>query len=235
MTRYSWLILDADGTLLDFEAAERRALKRTPEEIGLTVPPAFQETYASVNAELWGAFEQGRIGAWDVRTRRFREVFRRLRLEADPDRFSESFLRNVIHGSTFMHGAEQLLTDLRGRVRLLLLTNGFSDVQRARIERLGLESAFDHVIISEEVGVAKPQRAIFDLALEQMGQPERGSVLVVGDSLASDILGGLSSDLDTCWFNPDREPCPTELRPTYEIVSLEALPSLLGLCEPFDA
>lgn len=232
---YAWLILDADGTLLDFTRAERLALDRTPEDLGLMVPPGFVAMYESVNVELWASFEQGRIRAKDVRHRRFQEVFRRLGLMGDPDEFSEAFLQNVIHESVFVQGAEQLLTDLRGRVRLLLLTNGFSDVQRARIKRLGLESAFDHVIISEEVGVAKPDPGIFELALERMGRPERERVLVVGDSLASDILGGRNSDLDTCWFNPDRQPCPVELSPTYEIASLDDLPGLLGMCERFHA
>jgi 2-haloacid dehalogenase len=229
--RCSWLILDADGTLLDFAAAERWALEHTPEDLGLNVPPAFEATYASVNAELWSAFEQGQIGARDVRTRRFKEVFRRLRLEGDPDTFSESFLQNIIHGSTFMHGAERLLARLHGCIGLVLMTNGFSDVQRARIDRLGMGTVFDHVIISEEVGVAKPQRAIFDLALERIGQPDRNSVMIVGDSLASDIQGGINSGLNACWFNPKRQVCPAEFAPTYEIASLDALTSLLGLCE----
>jgi len=233
--RYTWLILDADGTLLDFVQAERIALERTPQDLELAIPSTFVSVYEEINADLWARFEQGWIAARDVRQQRFQAVFERLQIDADADAFSEAFLQNVIRESVFEQGAEQVLAHLRGRVGLLLLTNGFSDVQRARIERMGLKAAFDHVIISEEVGVAKPDPAIFDLALARMGDPDRGSVLVVGDSLASDILGGRNSGLDTCWYNPRDEPAQETITPTYTIRRLDELYSLIAPGGPVDA
>jgi FMN phosphatase YigB (HAD superfamily) len=111
------------------------------------------------------------------------------------------------------------------------MTNGFADVQHARIRRLGLEGVFDHVIISEEVGVAKPDPGVFDIAFERMGNPDKARVLMVGDSLSSDIVGGFHYGIDTCWFNPDGLANLTGNIPTYEIRHIHELLGFLETAE----
>ena len=227
MTSHSWLIFDADGTLFDFHYAEAIALEKTPADMGLQVPADFCEIYHAINDALWRRFEAGGLRAQDVRAERFKQLFERLSIAGDSDAFSEAFLKNLIRETTFLAGAKELLEKLRNRVGLLLLTNGFANVQHARITRLGLEETFDHVIISEEVGVAKPDRAIFDIAFERMGCPDKGSVLIVGDSLSSDIHGGADYGIATCWFNPDQVSNTTGIKPTYEIRHLSEVADLL--------
>ena len=229
MAAYAWLILDADGTLFDFHRAEAAALDRTPRQMGVKVPPEFLSTFRTINASLWKAFEAGRLRAHDVRTLRFAQLFETLRLPGDPAAFSEAFLTNLVRETRFHDGAESLLTSLRHRVGLVLLTNGFADVQRARIERLGLQGTFDHVLISEEIGAAKPHPATFDIAFARMGHPDRRRVLMAGDSLSSDIQGGEDYGIDTCWFNPGRVANGTAANPTYEIAHLGELTELV--CE----
>lgn len=231
LTSYTWLILDADGTLLDFQRAEALALEKTPLQMGIQVPGNFCATYHGVNDALWREFEAGLLQTHDVRNMRFKRVFERLGIAGDSNAFSEAFLKNLIWESTFIDGAEPLLASLENCVGLVLLTNGFADVQHARIARLGLEDVFEHVIISEEIGVAKPDRAVFDIAFDHMGCPDKSSVIIVGDSLSSDIRGGVDYGIDTCWFNPDQRVNNTGIEPTYEIRHLNEVAKLLFHCE----
>jgi len=233
MIRYRWILFDADGTLLDFHRAEMSALRTAPASLGLDVPNTFPITYHRINEKLWRAFENGELEARDVRGRRFRLVLDTLGIDADPDVLSETFLRHLVCESKTMNGARSLLAALRGTVGLVLLTNGFADVQRARLRKLNLDDTFDHVLISEEVGTAKPSREIFDLVFEKIGAVRKREVLVVGDSLSSDIRGGADYGIDTCWFNPEREGNSTGIVPTYEIARLDELLSILELDRQF--
>ncbi|MBU1050749.1 YjjG family noncanonical pyrimidine nucleotidase [Candidatus Bipolaricaulota bacterium] len=231
MSRYAWLLFDADGTLFDFQRAESIALKNTPFQMGLVVPAGYVETYHRINTLLWESFEAGDLLARDVRTKRFQWVFESLGIAGDAQAFSETFLRNLVEASTFLAEAKPLLAQLKLQYRLSLLTNGFADVQHARIARLGVASLFESIIISEEVGVAKPDPAIFDIVLERMGWPDKSTVLMIGDSLSSDILGGSNAGIDTCWFNPESKPNDSDVAPTYEIRRLGELRALLAIKE----
>ena len=229
MKFYTWLLFDVDGTLLDFQQAESVALNTTPSQMGVVMPAEYVSTYHQINDSLWRDFEAGALSAQDVRTKRFYLLFKELKIAGDAQAFSEGFLKNLIAASAFFEGTEQVLRKLEGQFRLALLTNGFADVQHARIARLGLGELFDPIIISEEVGAAKPDPAIFDFALERMGGPDRDNVLMIGDSLSSDIQGGWNAGIDTCWLNPASITNETDVVSTYEIKHLRELLALGGL------
>ena len=229
MPVYTWLLFDVDGTLLDFQHAEAIALKTTPPQTGVVMPAGYVSTYHQINDSLWRDFEAGILSARDVRTKRFHLLFKELKIAGDAHAFSEAFLKNLIEASSFFEGTEQVLGQLRRQFQLALLTNGFADVQHARIERLGLGELFDPIIISEEVGAAKPDSAIFAMALEEMGDPDKADILVIGDSLSSDIQGGSNAGIDTCWLNPSSSTNETDVVPTYEIKHLRELPGLLAM------
>ncbi|MCK5826962.1 YjjG family noncanonical pyrimidine nucleotidase [Candidatus Bipolaricaulota bacterium] len=228
MTTYTWLLFDADGTLFDFQGAEDIALRNTPPKMGVVMPSNYASIYHKINASLWKDFEAETLSAQEVRTRRFQWLFEELSIVGDSYTFSETFLKELINATTFLAGAKQLLSRLRQRFNLALLTNGFTDVQHARIEQLEIGDLFDPVVISEEVGVAKPNPAIFDIALTGMGHPDKDSVLMIGDSLSSDIQGGVNAGMDTCWFNPASCANETDVVPTYEINHLNELLTLLA-------
>jgi putative hydrolase of the HAD superfamily/5'-nucleotidase len=116
---------------------------------------------------------------------------------------------------------------LKGRAKLGIITNGFVELQQVRLERTGLREHFELLVISEEVGVAKPHRDIFEHALTIMGSPQRDNVLMVGDNPDSDILGGINAGLDTCWFNRENKPIPDGIIPKYQVSSLWGLEQLL--------
>jgi 2-haloacid dehalogenase len=223
MTRYAWLMLDADGTLFDFRRAERFALDEIQQRLGLEPSEEVREIYHAINATLWKEFEAGILNARQVRDRRFEDLLKKLDIVGDSRVLSEAFLGDLVRETRFLDGAQALLERFKHKIGLVLLTNGFADVQRARIARLGLEDTFDHVVISEEIGIAKPDCAIFETALKRMGHPDKHSVLIVGDSLSSDIAGGSRVGIDTCWFNPEHHPNETGVEPTYEISHLSEL------------
>ncbi len=124
-------------------------------------------------------------------------------------------------------GAVWLLNALQGKVRMGIITNGFTSLQQTRLERTGLRNHFDLLIISEQVGVAKPDARIFDYALAQAGNPPRSRVLMVGDTAESDIRGGVNAGVATCWLNAHQRELPADLEPDWTVTSLSELEQLL--------
>ena len=226
---YTWLLLDADGTLFDYDRAEGEALQRTFEALGDGYEPRYAGIYRQINAEIWRQFELGTISQRRLRTRRFELLFEAIGVELDPARFSQMYLAYLGQGTYLLDGAEEVVRVLHGRVGLLVITNGLQEVQRPRLANSAIGAFMDGVVISDEVGVSKPEPGIFDIAFEQMGHPAKGSVLMVGDSLTSDMPGGIAYGIDTCWYNPDQRPRPPELDIRYQIQHLaELLPIVEG-------
>lgn len=225
---YNWILFDADGTLFDYDQAEATALQRTFEQMGQGFEPAYVEAYRRINGQIWLEFEQGRISQERLRTLRFEQLFQAVGVELSPEAFSPRYLENLAQGTALIDGAEEVVRALHGRVALLLITNGLRDVQRPRFARSALNGYFAGLVISEEVGAAKPSSRIFDVAFEQMGYPGREEVLMVGDSLTSDMRGGVDYGLDTCWFNPGRRARDPALEIRYEIQDLRQLLDLVG-------
>ncbi|MEJ2210839.1 MAG: YjjG family noncanonical pyrimidine nucleotidase [Anaerolineae bacterium] len=226
--KYEWLLLDADGTLFDYDHAEAMALQRTFEQMGHTFDPGYAQAYRRINGQIWLDFEQGRISQERLRTRRFELLFDAVGARLDPEAFSLAYLENLAWGTRLMDGAEDVVQALHGRVGLMLITNGLQDVQRPRLARSALDGYFADLVISEEVGAAKPDPLIFDVAFQRMGRPPKEAVLMVGDSLTSDMRGGVDYGLDTCWYNPEGRPRNPDVPVRFEIRDLRQLLGLLG-------
>lgn len=221
--RYDWIFFDADGTLFDYLAAEAAALRGAFKSSGLPFDPAVGPVYSEINAAIWREYERGEITQRRLRTERFDRLFERLGLTADSEEFSRRYLAILGGQTALLDGAEPVVRELRGKIGLLLLTNGLADVQRPRFAASSIGGFFSEIVISEEVGLAKPDPAIFDLAFDRIGEPPRSSVLVVGDSLTSDIVGGVAAGVDTCWYNPTGAANGHGVEPTYEIRTLSEL------------
>ena len=233
---YRWLLFDADGTLFDYEAAEHQALGETLADYGLDARPEVLAAYQKINTRLWHDFEQGLTTPDRIKTERFARLFEALGSTGpalDPVRVGEAYLDHLGACSQLLPDARTLLDTLVGKVHLALITNGLTRVQRARLAHSGLNACFEAVVISEEEGVAKPEPGIFDVIFSRMGHPHRSEVLMVGDSLTSDIRGANRYGIDACWYNPRRllrDPDavdPLEIR--YEITNLlDLVPIVLG-------
>lgn len=229
MTNYRWLLLDADNTLFDFDAAEDYALSRTLVSHDVTPTPELKARYRAINSALWTAYDQGKIPQEAIGPRRFQQLFEETGLSGDPGEWSQSFLRSLAGCPTLLPGAESLCRKLSNRYILSLTTNGVSQVQRQRLKDSPLAPYFgDRVFISGEMGCRKPEKAYFDAVLEALGaKMQRSKVLVVGDSLSSDIRGAFNARLDSVWLRRPGAKAGA-MKPTYEVDSLAQLSHLLG-------
>ena len=227
MSHYRWLLFDADNTLFDFDRAEAEALRRTFDQHRIPFDDGYLPVYQRVNRDVWRQLESGAITPAVLRVRRFELLFAQLGLAADARTFGERYLPNLALQPHLTEDALDVVRSLHARYQLAIITNGLGDVQRPRLDRSVIRDHIAKLVISDEVGCAKPDRAIFDIAFERMGSPARSEVLLIGDSLASDIAGGLGYGIDTAWFNPRGLPADATIVPTYELRRLRELLELV--------
>ena len=223
---YDWLLFDADGTLFDYDAAEQHSLRACAVLHGLTWQEEWLPDYRRINAAAWHELEQGTLSPARLRTIRFERWFAHLGIDADPQRFSDSYLAALAQQTLLLADAAATVRALAASYRMAIITNGLASVQRPRLQASELAPHFPILIISEEVGSAKPHRAIFDAAFERMGGPDRRRVLMIGDSLSSDIAGGHGYGLDTCWLNPEGK-APGAIAPTHTVAGIAAIEEIL--------
>ena len=223
--RHPTVLIDLDHTLLDSATSEARAFDHTMAVAGVADPDRHREVYGEINGRMWAAVERGEMAPGDVRLARFREFVATTKIDADPQMMADEYAGGLQRFGELFPGAHEALDRISVASSLALITNGVSDIQRARIDRLRIGSYFAAIVISSEVGVAKPGAGIFDLAFEQLGGPPRDGAVMVGDSLTSDIRGAIDYGLATCWFNPSG--ASTEVDVTYEIASLDQLPPVV--------
>ena len=200
--RYDLVLFDADNTLFDYDRAEAFALQNALKRSGVGYRPQHLSAYRTINKAVWEDLEQGRIERGDLGVLRFERLFSAIGVELDAAAFAPAYLEELSGASFLVTGAEEAVAALSGRCRLGLITNGFSVVQHSRLDGSAIADAFDGVFVSEEIGVAKPDRRIFDHALQTMGHIDRATVLMVGDSLSSDMTGAANAGIDGCWYNP---------------------------------
>ena len=220
---YQWILFDADGTLFDFDAFS--GLKRMFASLGIKFTKKDYKAYQAVNKSLWVEYQNATITAQQLQHKRFETWAAKLNIETTE--LNSSFLNAMADICVPLHGAVDLLKSLKNKVRLGIITNGFTELQQARLERTGLQNYFDVLVISEQVGIAKPHPDIFNYALSIMGNPDRDKVLMVGDNPDSDIIGGINAGLDTCWLNINNQPISENIIPNYQVSSLSKLQELL--------
>jgi len=207
--RYRTVLLDFDHTLFDSDTSERLAFAWALAEVGISDPDAYFDRYQSINRQLWMAAERGEISVADVGNQRWFRFVEEVGLDADGAVLTGRFGQGMAANGELYPGAADFLDNLAGRVTLALVTNALSEIQRARIERVGIGHYFESIVISSEVGVAKPSAGIFEVAFKQLQNGSKTAELLakehtvmIGDSLSSDIRGGSNFGIDTCWYNP---------------------------------
>jgi 2-haloacid dehalogenase len=222
---YTWLLFDADDTLFDYPLAEGKALRNTFEHFGQVYRSEILRLYQIFNRQVWREFERGETSAQELRLKRFRLLFDEIHTPLDPQDFSLRYLENLSLASDLFPGVVDVLQALSGRYHLALVTNGLKEVQRPRLERSSIRPYIEKIFISEEMGVTKPDTGFFEAVFREIGNPLKSQVLIIGDSLTSDIQGGVNFGIDTCWFNPSGK--TAELSPTYTIHNLNQLLDIL--------
>jgi 5'-nucleotidase len=222
---YQWILFDADDTLFHFDAFSGLQLAFSRFDFDFTAQH-YQE-YQILNKSLWIDYQEGKITIQQLQINRFGRWADKIGISSQV--LSKAFLAAMMTEICMpIEGAINLLNTVKDKVKLGIITNGFTELQEARLERTGLKNYFDFLITSEEVGVAKPHQGIFDHALSMMGNPPRENVLMVGDNLESDILGGINAGFDTCWVNINNQLLlESNIKPHYEISALKELNDLL--------
>ena len=225
ISKYQWILFDADETLFHFDAFA--GLKLLFSKYNIAFNQSDFDHYQKVNKPLWVEYQNGTISAHTLQTQRFVEWGTKLAVK--PEQLNHDFLMAMADICEPLPGAKALIDALVGKVNLGIITNGFTQLQQARLQKTGMDSAFSQVIISEQVGKAKPDKAIFDHAFEKMGQPQKHHILMVGDTLQSDILGGINAGVETCWLNANGQVNDANIQPHYQVSSLTELHQRLFL------
>ena len=221
------ILLDLDNTILDFNKAERVALSRALTQLGVSFDDAMLARYNRINIQHWEMLEDGLLTREQVLVQRFEALYRELGIDADAWQTQDLYERLLAEGHWFMPGAEKLLKDLSGPCRLFLCSNGSKSVQDGRIASAGIESCFEKIFVSETMGCNKPEKRYFDLCFEAIPDFRADRCMILGDSLTSDIRGGINAGILTCWYNPQRRENDGPIRPDYEIADLDAFFPLL--------
>lgn len=221
--RYQTVLLDADNTLFDFNAAEEQALRRSMEARGLAFSRARLAEYTAINRGLWDAFHRGEVEQEWLSVERFRRFGAALGCQADPAAWDRDYLDKLGDCGALLPGALELLAALKPYCRLGLATNGLQAVQRKRLAGSAIAPYFDGVFISQEMGVGKPEAVYFQRVLEALdARPE--TTLMVGDDLLSDIQGAINAGIDCAWYSPHGPDSPL---PTYRVRELSEIEDLV--------
>ena len=221
-----FLLLDLDDTILDFHKAERVALSKTFRDFGLEPTEEVLDLYHKINKWHWEQLELGVMTRDQVLVGRFDQLFQELGMEVDAAACMKQYERNLSIGHYFLPGAEEAVKKLHETYRLFLVSNGTATVQHSRLTSAGLYPYFEQVFISQEIGYNKPDKAYFDRCFERIPGFSPEKALMVGDSLTSDIRGGINAGVKTVWVNPAHKDCGS-FRPDYEIEGLSQLKALL--------
>lgn len=222
-----YLFLDLDDTILDFHKAERIAIAKTLREFGLEPTEEVLERYHWINKAQWEKLERGEITRSQVQTQRFEILYAEYGREVDAESCARHYMQNLAIGHYFLPGAEEAVKSLHKRYRLFLASNGNASVQKGRMTSANLYRFFEKCFVSEEIGHNKPSEAYFAAAFAQIPGFDPARAIMVGDSLTSDILGGIRVGIKTCWVNPNHAPGREDIRPDYEIEGLHQLEALL--------
>ena len=224
MAKYYCILFDADNTLLNFDAAENKALAETLVNYGIEPDAETVQTYRTINEELWRQLEKGQIRREKLFGERFSRFLKAINAAGDGVEMNRFYLEQLsTHPDLMSPEVLDVLRELSEVATLAIVSNGAQKVQTRRLAESGVMNFMEDVFISEKMGCEKPNARIFDAALRALGVENREHVLMVGDSLSSDVQGGVNAGLDTCWFNPSHNENPGKVCPTYEIETLEEL------------
>lgn len=224
---FKTILLDIDGTILDFDAYEYIAFKSACELHEVPFSEILYERYHVVNKSMWKKLEFGQITKEKLIYERFRQLFDEIQIEKDVYAFEEDYQRILAEGCHFMDGALEILEYLAPKYDLYIVTNGVTETQIRKIEQAGLDRYVKGVFISGQIGYHKPAKEYFDNCFAQIGDVDLNKTLIIGDSLSSDMRGGNHAGIRTCWYNPKHEKRGTEVTINYEIHHLKELKNLL--------
>ena len=224
---FEFLRLDLDDTILDFHKAERIAIAKSIRDFGVEPTEAVLGRYHVINKWHWEQLELGKMTREEVLVGRFAMLFQEMGITVNAVDVARAYEKNLAIGHYFLPGAEEAVDTLHKKYRLFLVSNGTASVQKGRMTSANLYRFFEKVFVSQEIGHNKPAKAYFDACFAQIPDFDPAKAVIVGDSLSSDIQGGINAGIKTCWVNPSHAAPQNGIVPDYEIEALHQLPALL--------
>ena len=236
---YKLVLIDLDDTLFDYPKTEKTAFRNTFEELGFFVESKLsndkkeeiyekiKDRYKDVNLQLWKDLEKGAVDKDRLKVVRFEKIIEEFDLKYNPYEMSELYLKKLGEGIFPFEATEKLCEYLHSKYKVGIVTNGIKEVQHSRIENSKIAKYIDKIIISDEVGVNKPDKRIFEYAMNYFEIMDKSEVIMIGDSLGADIKGGQNAGIDTCWVNLRNNVNDTGIVPKYEVNKLEKLFEIL--------
>lgn len=221
------LFWDIDDTLLDFRRGEAAAIRQTFAELGIPVTEENVRLYSEINDSLWKRLERRELTRDEVLVGRFAMLFDALGVAYDCRTAQELYFSFLGAQHEYIPGARETLDALYGRYPMYAVSNGTTIIQNRRLAESGLDRYFDRIFLSQEIGAEKPSAAFFDACFAALPETDRGEVLIIGDSLTSDMRGGETAGLHTCWFNPHGKENRIGVRIDYEIAAPQQILTLL--------
>ena len=216
--RYKAILMDADETLFDFEAGNRNAVSALLDGIGYDHPDRYEQ-YQAVNHACWRLLEQGKMTQGELKLARWARFFTLYSIQADPAEAADRFIDLLGGQSILLPHAEEVVRAIAARLPVLVLTNGITQVQKRRMAASPLRQYIAGMVISQEVGVSKPDPAIFRIALDRLGVGPRDA-LMVGDGITSDVIGANRAGVDVCFYDPQGRALPPGVHAEYRIADL---------------
>lgn len=224
MKRFTTILWDVDGTLLDFTYSQRYAITKCFRTIGRKITEEQIRRYSQINDDYWKRLELGEITKEQLLTGRFVTLFEEIGVrDVDLKAFTKEYQEALGSVFSYIDDSLTICRALQGKVHQYVITNGVTSTQRNKLKLSGLAETMNALFISEQIGTPKPGREFFDYCLEHIEEKERSRILIVGDSLSSDIKGGVLAGIPTCWYRPEGTVNPTPYRPDYEISDLHML------------
>ncbi len=222
--RFTTVLWDVDGTLLDFLYSQRYALAKCFRTAGLEATEEQLVRYSQINDAFWRRLELGEITKEQLLTGRFAALFAEYGIEGiDLEAFKEEYQEALGSVFSYLDDSLEICKDLQGCVRQYVITNGVTSSQMNKLKLSGLAQVMEDIFISERVGAHKPSPEFFDYCLSRIEEKDRAKILIVGDSLTSDIKGGVQAGIPTCWYRPEGTVNDTPYKPDYEIFDLHMI------------
>ncbi len=228
MNRFTTILWDVDGTLLDFLYSQRYAITKCFRTVGREITEEQIKRYSQINDDYWRRLELGEITKKQLLTGRFVTLFDEYGIrDIDLEAFTREYQEALGSVFSFIDDSLTICKALQEKVRQYVITNGVTSTQVSKLKLSGLAEAMDGLFISEQIGTPKPNREFFDYCLERIEEKDKSRMLIVGDSLSSDIKGGVLAGIPTCWYRPEGTVNNTPYHPDYEISDLHMLYDIL--------
>lgn len=227
MSKYTTVLFDADATLFDFKRSEHDAVIDCLEFAGLPTTEDVVEKYSEINDGYWKKLERGEVTKAELFVARWKDTVDFYGFDFDAQIIADKYPERLADRGYLIDGAEEICRKLYGKFRLFIVTNGFAKVQHGRFDKSPIRKYFDDMFISEEVGAEKPSLEYFEKVFARIPDFDREKTIIIGDSLTSDIKGGIAAEIDTCWYNPKGKAAPENMKITYTVTGLSEIENIL--------